>query len=209
VTQVKVCGLTRPEDVEMACALGAAYVGFNFSAVSLRRVSPERARDLSRATAPGVARVGVFVGESYGEIAQAVEEAALDLVQLHRPLAAEDLESVPRPLIAVAHAGREGEIPPEPLLERCAAILFDTAGSGVSGGGGVAFDWSLLDGRKWPAPLFVAGGLCPENVALLVRRVRPRAVDVASGVESAPGVKDPERMRRFFEAVRDADDRAR
>ncbi|HEX9286773.1 MAG TPA: phosphoribosylanthranilate isomerase [Thermoanaerobaculia bacterium] len=206
MTEVKVCGLTREEDVVAACALGAAFIGFNFSDLSPRRVTPERARRLAAASTPGVRRVGVFVLESYPAIREAIGAAALDLVQLHRPLSEEDLECVPRPVLAVAHVGRQAEIPPAPLLDRCAGILFDTSVSGVPGGTGVSFDWSLLEGRRWPVPLFVSGGLRSENVGESIRRARPNVVDVASGIESAPGAKDRRRMRRFFEAVRRADE---
>ena len=206
MTDVKVCGLTREEDVLAACALGAAYVGFNFSDLSPRQVTPEKARRLAASVRRGVRRVGVFVGESYPAIRAAIAAASLDLVQLHRLLSEEDLERVPRPVLAVAHAGREEEIPPGAVLDRCAGILFDTSVAGVTGGTGVPFDWTLLEGRRWPVPLFVSGGLRPENVGESIRRTRPDVVDVASGVESAPGVKDRVRMLRFFEAVRRADE---
>lgn len=206
MTEVKICGLTRESDVEAACELGAAYVGFNFSAPSPRRVTPGWARDLAASVTGRVRRVGVFVEEGYSEIEDAISAASLDLVQLHRTLRAEDLQRIPRPVLAVAHAGREEEIPPGTLLDRCAGILFDTEVAGVAGGSGVPFDWFLVEGRRWPVPLFVSGGLSPENVGESIRRTRPSAVDVASGVESAPGVKDRDRMRRFFDAVRRADD---
>jgi phosphoribosylanthranilate isomerase len=205
VTEVKICGLTRESDVDAACSLGAAYLGFIFSAASLRRVTPERARDLAAAVSGAARRVGVFVEEGYSEIEDAIEAASLDLVQLHRTLRAEDLQRIPRPVLAVAHAGREEEIPPGTLLDRCAGILFDTDAAGLAGGTGIPFDWYLVEGRTWPVPLFVSGGLRPENVAESIRRTRPTAVDVASGVESSPGVKDRDRMRRFFDAVRKAD----
>jgi phosphoribosylanthranilate isomerase len=206
VTDVKVCGLTREEDVLAACELGAAYVGFNFSDLSPRQVTPEKARRLAASVPRGVRRVGVFVGESYPAIREAIAAASLDLVQLHRLLSEEDLERVPCPVLAVAHAGREGEIPPSAVLDHCAGILFDTSVAGVTGGTGVPFDWTLLEGRRWPVPLFVSGGLRPENVGESIRRSRPDVVDVASGIESAPGVKDRGRMFRFFEAVRRADE---
>jgi phosphoribosylanthranilate isomerase len=205
VTDVKICGLTREADVEAACELGAAYVGFNFASSSPRRVDLARGRRLAAEVPPGVRRVGVFVGESFEEIAAAIGAGSLDLVQLHRTLSAEDLERIPVGILAVAHTDRDDSIPPAALLERCAAILFDTGAAGTSGGSGVAFNWSLLEGRGWPVPLFVAGGLRPENVGESIRLTKPSAVDVASGVETSPGVKDHDRMRRFFQAVRDAD----
>jgi phosphoribosylanthranilate isomerase len=205
VTRVKICGLTRAADVDAACRLGAAWVGFNFAASSPRRVTPERARPLAAAVSGDVRRVGVFLDEGYAEIEDAIGAASLDVVQLHRTLRAEDLAWIPRPVLAVAHAGREEEIPPGTLLDRCAGILFDTDVAGLAGGTGVPFDWYLVGGRTWPVPLFVSGGLTSENVADSILRTRPSAVDVASGVESSPGVKDPDRMRRFFDAVRRAD----
>lgn len=209
MTAVKVCGLTREEDVALACELGASYVGFNFAAASPRRVTVESAARLSAAAPPGVLRVGVFVSEDEGFLREAVEAAGLDLVQLHRKLRDEDLERPCAPVIAVLRVGREGATLPDPrALERCHAILFDTLDAGRAGGTGVAFDWSLVAGRRWGLPVFLAGGLRPENVAEAVRRVRPAAVDVASGVESGPGVKDPAKMRAFFEAVRGADEEA-
>ncbi|HEY6065115.1 MAG TPA: phosphoribosylanthranilate isomerase [Thermoanaerobaculia bacterium] len=205
MTDVKICGLTREADVEVACGLGAAYVGFNFAASSPRRVDLARGKRLAAAVPPGVRRVGVFVDESHEEVAAAIDAASLDLVQLHRDLAAEDLDRIPVGIVAVARADRDDSIPPEALLERCAAILFDSRVAGRPGGSGVTFDWSLLEGRRWPVPVFVAGGLRSENVGESIRRTRPSAVDVASGVEESPGVKDHDRMRRFFRAVREAD----
>jgi phosphoribosylanthranilate isomerase len=208
VTDVKICGLTRLEDVALACELGAAYVGFNFSRVSKRRVAAADGRKLAQAATPGVARVGVFVEESYETIGQVCEAAQLDLVQLHRELRSEDLSRVPRPVIAVAHVGgSSAKMPPDSLLAACRAVLFDTAVPGVPGGTGAAFDWAILEGRGVPVPSLLGGGLTPENVAGAIRRVKPSGVDVASGVESAPGIKDGDRMAAFFEAVRRADGR--
>jgi len=209
VTEIKICGLTRPEDVALACELGARWLGFNFAAESPRRVEVSRAKELAAAAAVslGAGRVGVFVHETFDEIRRAVEAASLDVVQIHRPLRAEDLEEIPRPVFAVVRVDARAplELPPAPALERCRAVLFDTAVPSSDGGSGRAFDWSLLEGRPWPVPFFVAGGLTPENVRTAVERLRPAGVDVASGVESSPGVKDPDRMRRFFRAVKDAD----
>jgi len=205
MTEVKICGLTRPRDVELACALGAAYLGFNFAAASPRRVSPSAARVLAAAARPAAVKVGVFVEETEAQIREAIEAAGLDLVQIHRPLREADLE-LPRPVLAVARL-RNGSaaIPEERLLARCRFVLFDAALPGRPGGTGTTLDWNALSGRRWPVPWMLAGGLDPENVAAAIARARPDAVDVASGVESSPGVKDEDRMRRFFEAVRSAD----
>lgn len=205
MTRVKICGLTRPQDVETACALGASFVGFNFAAVSPRRVSLQAARDLARVTGPDVARVGVFVRESRKEIEDAIDAAALDCVQIHRRLSAEDVEWMRRPVIAVERVSSRGvDASPASLLEKCRAVLLDTSGE-RPGGTGIPFDWDVLAGRTWPVPLILAGGLNAGNVGAAIARVRPSAVDVASGVESAPGIKDERRMKEFFEAVRLAD----
>jgi len=210
MTEVKICGLTRPEDVEEACALGVSYVGFNFAAVSPRRVTLETARRLAAATAPGVRRVGIFVDEGADFVEEAAEAGRLDLLQVHRTLREEDLERLPRPIVAVARVvGSAAQVPAPLLLARCRAFLFDTAVPGRPGGTAERFDWSLLEGKSWPVPLFLAGGLTPENVGEGIRRARPAAVDVASGVESAPGVKDSEKMKRFLQAVREADVQSR
>src|ERR1700693_3773710 len=152
MTDIKICGLTRREDVDLACALGAAYVGFNFASVSPRRVSLETARDLSRATRPGVARVGVFVHETRGEILEAIEAAGLDFIQIHRSLAAEDLDEMPLPVIAVERVSSRGiEAAPPALLARCRSVLLDTGG-GRPGGTGTAVDSSVLAGMTLAGP---------------------------------------------------------
>jgi phosphoribosylanthranilate isomerase len=204
MTAVKICGLTRAEDVAAACALGAAYVGFNFAAASPRRVTLEAARDLAAASAPGVLRVGVFVAEDAEAIARAVQAARLDLVQLHRRLTEEDVVASPVPIIAVARpSGGAFAVPRHDLLVRCHAVLFDP-----SEGTGAPLDPARIEEASWPVPVLVAGGLTPETVGEVIRRLRPAGVDVASGVESAPGVKDRARLEAFFGAVKEADSEA-
>ena len=206
-TRIKICGLTRPGDVELACELGASYVGFNFAAISPRRVTLDAARGLAQSAGGAVTRVGVFVEQSRDEILAAIEAASLDAVQIHRPLREEDLE-LPRPVLAVARVRNGAAALPEPaLLSRCRLVLLDAEMPGQPGGTGRTLDWDALSGKPWPVPLMLAGGLTPENVEEAIGRVRPAAVDVASGVESSPGVKDEARVRRFFEAVRRADAR--
>ncbi|MEP7131553.1 MAG: phosphoribosylanthranilate isomerase [Acidobacteriota bacterium] len=208
MTDVKVCGLTRAQDVALACELGARYLGFNFSSASPRRLTLDTARRLADAAPPGVARVGVFVDEGPEEMRQAAEAARLDFVQLHRRLRSEDIDAAPRPIFAVARIGKGSPLPGAGgPLARCRAILFDTAVAGMPGGTGETFDWELVAGTRWPVPVFLAGGLSPENVGAAIERVRPAAVDVASGVESALGIKDSEKMARFFRAVEEVDAR--
>ena len=208
MTDVKICGLTRPEDVELSCALGAAYVGFVFASGSPRRVTLDAARELAGVTAPGVLRVGVFVDEGPSAVAEAIDAGRLDLLQIHRSLRSEDVASPGRPLIAVARVrGGVAEAPDDRLLASCRALLFDTADGGRSGSR-LTFDWSILEKRAWPVPVILAGGLNGSNVFDAVSGVRPAGVDVSSGVEQAPGVKDRPKLRHFFEEVRRADAKA-
>ncbi len=202
MTAVKICGLTRSEDVAAAAELGAAILGFNFAASSPRRISPERARKISAAARPGVLRAGVFVTEPREEVARAVREASLQIVQLHRTIEDDDFETLGADLIPAvrAESGRAG-LPSAARLKKCRAILWDS-----SVGRGRATDWSGIDGvGALPVPVFVAGGLDPDNVGDVIRRLRPDGVDVATGVESSPGIKDRRKLERFFEAVRAAD----
>lgn len=204
MTAVKICGLTRPEDVEAAGALGAAYVGFVFAASSPRRVTMDRARALAAACPRGVLRVGVFADEPPALVRDAVAAAGLDLVQLHRRLTEEDLAATPVPVIAVARPAPRGFAVPRPeLLVRCHAVLFDS-----SEGTGTALDPARVEEATGSVPALVAGGLTPESVGATIRRLRPAGVDVATGVESAPGIKDRAKLERFFAAVREADARA-
>ena len=198
MTAVKICGLTRKEDVAAAVSLGADLVGFNFAASSPRRITIEMARELAAAVPPGTLKVGVFVREDRDTITRAVLEASLDLVQLHRPVPLADVAWSPVPIIAAVGAD---EPPPYDVLPRLSALLWDSSvGSGSVG------DWSALASRRrLPVRQFLAGGLTPDNVGEAIRRLQPEGVDVASGVESAPGIKDPGKLERFFAAVREAD----
>ena len=203
MTAVKICGLTRAEDVVAAAELGAAILGFNFVESSPRRISRTRARELAAVAPPGVLRAGVFTDAGHSEVALAVAELGLQIVQLHRAVTAEDVDAFDAgvmPAIRI-EVGRMG-LPPADVLTRCRGLLWDS-----SGGRGRAPDWALVEeAGPLPVPVFVAGGLDPDNVGDVIRRLRPAGVDVASGVERAPGIKDLGRLQRFFEAVREADD---
>lgn len=200
MTAIKICGLTRAADVALCRALGTDYLGFNFSAKSPRRVDPGRLPEL-RAAAGDTWRVGIFVDEPPDVVAGAIEAMDLDLVQIHRELDPRDLD-LARPVIAVSRVrGGAARLPDPAILERCRAILFDTADEERAGGTGTAFDWTVLENRTLPVPMGIAGGLNAGNVARAIAAVRPDFVDVASGVESSPGIKDAAKMRAFVEAV--------
>ena len=201
-TRIKICGLTRAEDVETAARLGADYLGF-ILAESPRRIAPERIAAITAGLSGPAKKLGVFVDAPVDEVVGAVEVAGLDLVQLHgaeNEDYANRLTAAGIEFIKVFRLG-SGQRPPTAAFPGAAALLFDTFLPGVAGGAGKSFDWSLVAG--WTgSQFFLAGGLNPENVALALGRTRPFGVDVSSGVETAPGIKDPEKMKRFITAVR-------
>jgi len=210
--RVKICGITRAADAHAAAAAGADAIGLVFAASSPRRVAPDAARAIAAALPPFVAAVGVFAGESPERVREIASEAGLSVVQVHGDDAARALAADPRGLRVIAAARLASADDARTLRGRfpgAVAILCDSAGKlGQTpfreGGTGVAFPWEWLVGIDVGAPLVLAGGLTPENVAEAARRVRPWAVDVSTGVESAPGVKDAARIAAFVGAVRGA-----
>lgn len=199
--KVKICGITRGEDAVHAWSAGAWAVGVVLSPGGPRSLDPERAGEVLAALPEGARRVGVFVAPTAEEVAGAVAVLALTHVQVHAaptPRHVADLASAAGvPLIeAVSVAG-------EASLARAEAspadmVLLDAAGPGGRGGTGRRIDWDLVARLRPARPFGLAGGLEPGNVAEAVTRVRPALVDVSSGVESAPGVKDPERVEAFI-----------
>jgi phosphoribosylanthranilate isomerase len=199
--KVKICGVTRIEDARVAARAGADAIGVNFWPGSKRRVpSIERAAEIARAVPAGMLVVGVFVNAAREQIEQAIAACRLGAVQLHGDETPADCLGFPVPVIKAIPA-RVGTA----LAEFAARypvdyVLLDTDSAGLHGGSGETFPWDRAIGVA-PGRLFLAGGLRPENVAGAVRHVRPYAVDVASGVESAPGIKDPLKVE---ELVRNA-----
>lgn len=211
-TDIKFCGLTRPEDVRVAVELGASFVGVVFAG-GPRAISAHQARLLFE-DASAVRRVGVFGDQTTDDIARAAEAASLDVVQLHADPTPEFVSAVKRATgletwaaMRIAKAPEEAEL--DALTSSADAIVFDSRVPGALGGTGRAFDWSLITnmlGQHWRggARLVLAGGLTPEVAAAAISAVRPDIVDVSSGVESAPGVKDHGLMHAFAAAVRRA-----
>jgi phosphoribosylanthranilate isomerase len=205
-TRIKICGLTRLEDARRAVDLGAAALGFNFYPLSPRYIEPAAARAIVRRLPPFVTAVGVFANETdAGHVISLAREAGATAVQMHGPRfpSLPELLSVFRLVLAVAV--REGFKPEELGKVKPSAYLLDAFDPDRLGGTGKTFDWSAARKAKQYGPVILAGGLTPANVARAVREVRPFAVDVASGVESAPGIKDPTKLRAFFAAVAEAD----
>jgi phosphoribosylanthranilate isomerase len=205
-TRIKICGLTRLEDTLRAADLGAAALGFNFYPLSPRYIEPAAARAIIRRLPPFVAAVGVFANETdAGQVISQAREAGVTTVQLHGPSfpALDELRELFTLVVAVAV--REGFKTEGLHSIKSGAYLLDAYDPDRPGGTGKTFDWSLAREAKQYGSIILAGGLTPENVAQAVREVRPFAVDVASGVESAPGIKDPAKLRAFFAAVAEAD----
>ena len=200
--EVKVCGVTREEDLEACREAGVDHVGLNFSPFSPRRVSVRDGARL-RAAARGFSRVvAVFAGNRAWEIEEVVEAVRPDVLQLTDPPAGDLARGWPLPVWQAVHV-TDRIVDPEWPAER---LVYDTGGKGRPGGTGEAFDWRHFEVARPSRPFFLAGGLRPENAAEAVVRVRPGGVDVASGVESFPGVKDREKIRRFVGAVRSVPD---
>lgn len=199
--RVKICGVTRLEDALQAARLGADALGFNFWPGSRRFLAPDAAREVVDQLPPFVTPVGVFVNQPEEEIRRAAEESGVRVLQLHGDEPPELCARLPFPVVKAVRVGAALSL--EALgAYQVAAFLLDAPSAGY-GGSGATFDWSLAEGVADLGPLILAGGLDPENVAAAVRRVRPYAVDVASGVESAPGVKDFSKMARFIAAAKE------
>ncbi|MDR2164996.1 MAG: phosphoribosylanthranilate isomerase [Zoogloeaceae bacterium] len=199
-TRIKICGLTRPGDVDAAVAAGADAVGFVFYPQSARYVSPGVAAALARRLPPFVSAVGLFVNASVAEIEATLTEVPLDLLQFHGDETPEECARWRRPYLKAARMRPDVDLLQYAASFATARALLLDAFVETRGGGGETFDWSLIPSGL-PLPFVLAGGLNPENVGEAVRRVRPAAVDVSSGVETAKGVKDPRRMAAFVAAV--------
>ena len=203
--KVKYCGLSKPADVAAAVAAGAAYVGFVFFAKSPRNLTPEQARHLAVSVPPGVAKVALTVNADDRTLDGIVQTVPLDMLQLH---GSESLARVSElraryglPVMKAVGVAGAADLPALDSYAKVAdQILVDAKpprGADLPGGNGLAFDWRLIANRRWPVPWMLAGGLTPENVAEAIRMTGARQVDVSSGVESAPGVKDGEKIRQF------------
>lgn len=205
-TRIKICGITREADLEQAVAAGADAIGFVLYERSPRHVSPARAAALARRLPPFVTPVCLLVNAGEPELHAALDAVPNALLQFHGDETPEQCAAAGRPFLRAARMA-----PGFDLLDfaacytHAAGLLLDAHVEGY-GGGGKVFDWSVIPPNV-PAPVVLSGGLSPANVIDGVLRVRPWAVDVSSGVESAKGIKDAAQMRRFCEAVREADAR--
>ena len=198
MTKVKLCGLTRPCDIEWANDLQPDYIGFVFAKKSKRYVAPERAKVLREGLASGIRVVGVFVNEAPEAVTALLNDGIIDVAQLHGSEDADYIKALrkltDRPLIKAFRIDSTADLD---RARRSTAdhVLLDNG----AGGTGMAFDWSVL--KDFDMPFFLAGGLGPDNVARAIKDVHPFAVDVSSGIET-DGVKDYKKMTAFVNAVR-------
>ena len=208
---VKICGLSSEAAVAAAVAGGAAYVGFVFYPPSPRAVAPARAGALCAAVPSGVWRVGLFVDADDDTIQAVLDAAPLDMLQFHgreTPNRVFDAKTrFRRPVMkAVAVSGAEDALAAEHYQDAADMLLFDAKpprrADALPGGNGLAFDWNLIAGRRWRRPWMLSGGLMAASLDEAVRVSGAAAVDVSSGVERAPGDKDPAKIREFLEAAR-------
>ena len=204
----KICGLTTPETLDAAVRHGATYVGFVFFAPSPRDLPIDRAAGLSARLPSRVGGVGVFVDPIDELVARAVREARLGAIQLHKT-APDRVAALKRiagveTWAAVAIKTRADLDMARSYAGAADRLLYDAktpTGSELPGGMGVRFDWALLDGFAHPLPWVLSGGLDPDNVTEAIRRTGATAVDVSSGIESAPGVKDVDKIAAFLHAA--------
>ncbi len=226
-TRIKICGLTREQDVSAAIEAGVDALGFVFYKKSPRFLSPERARELIDICPAWVCKVGLFVNSSQVEINRISQISGINQIQLHGDEILEDCLNLKRPIIKALrindkkHLNRseydnliDQLIESKKYLKFCDAILLDS-NSSQFGGSGQSFNWNILDdvysilGNKW----VLSGGLSIENVSLAIKSFRPPAIDISSGVEVTEngilikGVKDKQKIKKFVNAVHDADNK--
>ncbi len=204
---VKICGLTASDQVDAAVAAGARYLGFNFFPKSPRYVDPDKAIELAARVPVGVAKVGLVVNASDADLDQILDGVPLDILQLHGAETPERVAEVKAryglPVMKVIGVADADDLAAIDVYSDVAdQLLIDAKpprDAVLPGGNGLSFDWRLLAGRKyWKLPWMLAGGLTPDNVGEAIRMTGARQVDVASSVESAPGVKDPDLVASFI-----------
>ncbi|WEN16776.1 phosphoribosylanthranilate isomerase [Rhodanobacter sp. AS-Z3] len=205
MTRIKCCGMTRLEDALLAAQLGVDAIGLVFAARSKRCVSLGQARAIVEALPPFVSTVALFMDDDASLVRQVLDEVRPTLLQFHGHESDGWCAQFGHPFVkAIAMGGGATTSPRFREHPRAAAILLDGHSPGEAGGSGKTFDWRMLP-AELGCPLILAGGLDPDNVAEAIRMAQPWAVDVASGIESEPGIKDADKLRAFVRAVRQVD----
>ncbi len=203
MVRVKICGITREEDAWAAVEYGADALGFIFYRASPRAIAPGQAAAIAGQLPPFITRIGVFVDEPSEAVRRVYERVGLDAVQLHGSEPPEQIPNYPGRVIKAIRV-QSVESLRQLSLYSVSTYLLDTYRQGTPGGTGETFNWDLAIGAKQHGRIILSGGLNPSNVADAIRLVRPYAVDVSSGIELEPGVKDHGRMKLFIERARAA-----
>jgi phosphoribosylanthranilate isomerase len=210
-TKVKICGLTTPDSIAAAAAAGVTYVGYNFFAKSPRYADPDLARSLALETPVGVAKVGLVVNADDAFLDHLTSKVPLDMIQLHGGESPDRVAEVRAryglPVIKAIGISTSEDTKQIDVYGQVADMLLVDAKAPkdavLPGGNGLPFDWQLVNRKFWPKPWMLAGGLTAQNVGLAVQMTGAKQVDTASGVESAPGVKDAKLMAEFIQAARE------
>ena len=203
-TRIKICGITSLDIALDAVDAGVDALGFNMFESSSRYIGIEDTKEILNALPSSVIKVGLFVNHGYKEVRSAIEHCPFDLLQFHGSEDNNFCDSFPLPFLKAIPFVSKDETQVE--FERypdSIGILVDSAVAGKFGGTGISFDWASVPSSEMP--IWLAGGLCAENVASAMEIARPYAVDVSSGVESSPGIKNSEMIRKFVKVVRDTD----
>lgn len=206
-TKVKICGITNLEDARFVSGALAHYLGFIFYEESPRYLEPSKAGAIIN-WIEGPKSVGVFVNQPLDDVNMIGRQTGLDFVQLHGEETPEYCELVDKPVIKAIHV-RKGDTPDslqeriQPYLQSVDHLLFDTKTENLWGGTGESFDWKLLDEITGELPFFLSGGLNPENIRQACTSVQPYAVDISSGLEAKPGIKDFDKVEAFMDEIRD------
>ena len=204
-TRVKICGITRVGDGIVAAEAGADALGFVFFEKSPRYVSIDKAAEICRAIPPFVTKVGLFVDASKEEVRRVSDNVHIDLLQFHGDESPEFCRSFNLPYIkAIRAKNRESILEAIDAHSDAVGVLIDSYVPGIPGGTGNTFDWSLVP-IEYRSKIILAGGLNSENVADAITDIRPYAVDISGGVESAKGIKDSEKIDKFMKEVASAD----
>jgi phosphoribosylanthranilate isomerase len=197
-TRVKVCGITRVEDAMLAAELGASAVGFVFWPNSPRFIPPARASEIAAALPPAIVCVGVFVDQPLEDMQAIAAEVPLGAVQLHGSETTRIAEALMQPVIKAVPVTREFDPASVDAWPSPVTVLLDAHDPVKRGGTGQPIDWSLAAQAAARRPVMLSGGLTPENVRHAIDVVRPYAIDLSSGVEASPGIKDPAKLRELF-----------
>ena len=201
MSKIKICGMTRFEDAQLAASLGAWAIGFIFYEKSPRYITPSKAADIIKKIAPSTKKIGVFVNQSTSSINEIINQCNLDMIQLHGDESLEFCKSFNVPVIKAFRISKQPDMNViDSYLEICEAVLFDTYDKHQFGGTGETFDWKGLSSLNTDK-LIVAGGISNTNVSELVSVYKPNYIDCNSGIEVSPGKKDHKLMKLLFETV--------